>query len=409
MRICFPLPPIERYSPVSGGAIATCVMQIVRGLVDRGHQVTVLADNHGDSAYDAGDFVPIDVPLGEDLSLWRRGLSKLRYRWHRYDWPRHDVYLDAVRRGIRNAGVEPDVVVVENDLQAPAALKRAFPKSRQVLWLHNEQGTRQDDPSRLFDTVDAIVTNSDYIRRHTAQRFGLSGDRFTVVHNGVDLETFTPRAEYDSTRRPVKVLFLGRIDPNKGVDLAVDAVAALRREGLAVEMTVAGGRWFFDDPDAESDPYFVALRQKMEAAEARYLGHVPREQVPALVREQDIVCVLSRSQEPFGLVALEAMAGGCAVVASDRGGLPEACGGAARLVDVDDVPSVINAIRELVTDPELLRRAKRASVRRAAEAGWDRAAEAFDTLLRQMSQSSSSREVVDTPDRRLGAAEISTS
>ncbi len=407
MRICFPLPPIERYSPVSGGAIATCVMQIVRGLVDRGHQVTVLADNHGDSAYDAGDFVPIDVPLGEDLSLWRRGLSKLRYRWHRYDWPRHDVYLDAVRRGIRNAGVEPDVIVVENDLQAPAALKRAFPKSRQVLWLHNEQGTRHRNPKRLLDAADAIVTNSDYIRRYTAQRFWLNPDRFTVVHNGVDLESFTPRADYDSPRSPVKVLYLGRIDPNKGVDLAVDAVAALRREGLAVEMTVAGGRWFFDDPDAAGDPYFVTLQQKMETAEAQYMGHVSRKQVPALVREHDIVCVFSRSQEPFGLVALEAMASGCAVVASDRGGLPEACGGAARLVDVDDLHSVIGVVRGLVTDQSVLRQAKQASVRRAARAGWDRAAAAFEALLRQVSQSVADGGAEAAPDRRLAAAGVS--
>jgi glycosyltransferase involved in cell wall biosynthesis len=94
-----------------------------------------------------------------------------------------------------------------------------------------------------------------------------------------------------------------------------------------------------------------------------------------MVREHDIVCVLSRSEEPFGLVALEAMASGCAVIASPRGGLPEACGGAALLADPDDLPAIIDAMRKLVTDPDFLARTKRQSVERAARAPWSACAQ----------------------------------
>jgi glycosyltransferase involved in cell wall biosynthesis len=385
VRICFPLPPIERYSPTSGGAIATCVMQVARGLVHRGHEVTILADNHGDKPYDVGRFIPIRCPMGDDLSLWRRAVSKLRYRIHRYDWPRQDVYAQAVRHAIRRFDQPPHVIMIENDMHTPAMLKHTFPDTRQVLWLHNEQHTRHQHPEQLLAAVDRIVTNSDYIRRFTQERFGLTADRFSVVHNGVDLEAFTPRDNFDKPRRPVKVLALGRIDPNKGVDLAVDAVAALRAEGMPVELTVVGGRWFFENGRKLADPYFDTLRQRMKEAHADYLGHLPRERVPAVVREHDIACVLSRSQEPFGLVTLEAMASGCAVLASDRGGLPEACGGAARVVDVDHLSSVIDAMRELVQNPDRLAVAKHASLERARLADWSHTAATMENALAQAS------------------------
>ncbi len=381
MRICFPLPPIERYSPVSGGAIATCVMQVARGLIERGHEVTVLADNHGDEPYRVGRFMPIRSGIGAAVPLWRRGVSKLRYRMHRHDWPRQDIYVDAVRAAIGRLDPLPDAVVVENDLHTPRMLKRSFSKVRQVLWLHNEQHPRHPAPATLLQVVDHLVTNSDYIRRFSQRRLGVAAERFSVVHNGVDRQAFTPRDRFDAPRQPVWILALGRIDPNKGVDLAVEAVAALRAQGLPVELTVAGGRWFFAADPAHVDPFAESLQQRMDETDAHYLGHVPRAQVPALVREHDIACVLSRSQEPFGLVALEAMAGGCAVIASDRGGLPEACGGAAVVADVDRPQSVIERMRELVLDPARLAAVKRASVERAASAGWDTAAAKFEAIL----------------------------
>ncbi len=378
--MCFALPPIERYSPVSGGAIATCVMQVVRHLAARGHQVTVLADNHESEPYDVGQFVPIRCPMQRELPLWRRGVSKWRYRMHRYDWPRQDVYVDAVAGAVRRLAPSPDVMVVENDLHSPWLLKRQFPGIRQVLWLHNEHHSRDESPNRCWAAIDHIVTNSDYIRRFTHDRYGVALDRMTVVHNGVDLDAFVPREGYNKPRRPLKVLALGRIDPNKGVDLAVDAVAALRSEGEDVEMTVVGGRWFFGD-EAGSDPYFLSLKDKMNRAGATYLGHLPRKQVPAIIAQHDIACVLSRSQEPFGLVALETMACGCAVIASDRGGLPEACAGAARVVDVNRFDSVVDVLRELVQSPERLAEAKQASRQRALRADWGKAGAAMETVL----------------------------
>jgi len=382
--------PIEYYSPVSGGAISTIIMSTTRELLGRGHKVSVLTMVGEDETYDVGEVVPIRVPKRDDLHFLQRRLSSLRGRLAGWDWPYFEYYLGSVREKLARLTPAPDAVVVFNDLVSPFYIKQTLPKTEVLVWLQNEWRTRfdvrkTDKNSRMF------MTCSESIRRWTAGEHSIALDRFRAVPSGVDQEIFSPRAGFmDETEAP-RVLFLGRIDPNKGPDIAADAVAALRAEGLRLSLTVAGGLWFYGHGREMEDPFFRALKVKMDAAGAEYVGHVPRAGVPELVRAHDIVCVLSRSEEPFGLVALEAMASGCAVISSRRGGLPEACGGAAMLVDPDDFGAVKEALRRLVTDPELLKRTKWQSVERAARAPWSGCARHIEEILQGKSSDEPAR------------------
>ena len=202
-----------------------------------------------------------------------------------------------------------------------------------------------------------------------------------MVHSGVDLDAFTPKADFLDHHTPLRTLFIGRIDPNKGPDIAADAVAVLQKEGQPISMTVAGGLWFYGHGKEMDDPFFRSLKEKMDAVNANYLGYVTREKVPNVVREHDVAFVLSRSNEPFGLVSLEAMASGCAVIASNRGGLPEACGGAAMLVDPDDTDSVVKLLRKLAMDADLLKVWKQRSVSHASRASWDTVGDKLNSVL----------------------------
>jgi glycosyltransferase involved in cell wall biosynthesis len=381
MHICFLNMPIEYYSPVSGGAIATIIMQTGRELMARGHDVTVLTATNGDEQYDVGTVVSIDMPKRDDLSFIARRVSSVRRRLNQWDWPYYEYYLKSFRGALRHMRAAPDAVVVFNDLVSQKYLRRIVPESQVLVWLQNEWRTNQRDSCETVAATDRFLTCSDYIRDWTSQMHGIPLEKFAVVPSGVDLEAFAPRVEYLKAGDELRVLFIGRIDPNKGPDIAADAVAALRGEGLSVSLTVAGGLWFYGHGQEMADPYFRSLKGKMDAAGARYRGHVTRSHVPELVREHDVVCVLSRSNEPFGLVVLETMASGCAVIASDRGGLPEACGGAAMLVDPDDFGSVVSALRTLATEPETLREYKRRSVERARVASWAVCAERLESLL----------------------------
>ncbi len=383
MHICFLNTPTEYYSPVSGGAIATIIMQVSRQLIARGHRVSVLTNTNEDPVYrDAGQVVPLKIPFRNDLHFVQRRISSLRRALNEWDWPYYEYYLKAFSDAAGK--LQPDAVTLFNDLVSSKYLRRILPNARIAVWLQNEWRTNQRELCHTVESTDVFLTCSDYIRRWTATAHRISHDRFAVAHSGVDLDEFAPRLQCvngNGEQGPLRVLFIGRIDFNKGPDIAADAVAALRREGICVQLTVAGSLWWYGHGREMDDPFFRLLKGKMDAVCADYRGHVTRPAVPALIRDHDVVCVLSRSNEPFALVTLEAMASGCAVVASNRGGLPESCGGAATLVDPDDFDSVVEALRALATDRALLSAQKRKSLERARRAPWSVCAQAVEKAL----------------------------
>jgi glycosyltransferase involved in cell wall biosynthesis len=287
-----------------------------------------------------------------------------------WDWPYYQFYQASFLAALKRMNPVPEIVIVFNDLVSPQFIRAAIPGVKTVVWLQNEQETHQKNVQKALDGINRFLTCSAYIRDYTVGRYNLPQERFSVVHSGVDLDAFSPAPDFLRLHRPLRTLFIGRIDPNKGPDIAADAVAALQREGVKISFTVAGGLWFYGHGKEMENPYFRSLKEKMDAAGAQYLGYVTRPNAPEVVRQHDVVFMLSRSKEPFGLVTLEAMASGCAVVSSNRGGLPEACGGAAVLVDPDDLSAVKDALRTLAADPEALSERKQKSIARAAHASW---------------------------------------
>ena len=150
---------------------------------------------------------------------------------------------------------------------------------------------------------------------------------------------------------------------------------------LPVSVTVAGAVWFHGNEGQESDPFVRTVLGKLNSIGGRYLGHVPRAQVPELIRSHDVVCVLSRWQEPMSQVIFEGMASGCAVVISRRGGLPQAGGDAAMIVEPEDFGSVVGALRTLATRSDVLADRKRRARARACESSWDLRVDALERLF----------------------------
>lgn len=373
--------PIEYYSPVSGGAISTIIMQTASELLARGHEVTVLTPTNADPVYSVGAVVPLDARQRDQLSLPQRALSRFRNKTTAWDYAYYEYYLASFRQALKRLTPMPDAVICFNDLVSPKYIKDILPKAKILVDLQNEQGTRQADPADTIAATDTFVACSKHIRTWTQKKYGVPDSKMAVINNGIDLEAFHPRPDFLEPRSCLQVLFIGRMDRNKGPDIAADAVAVLQREGLPVHLTVAGGLWFYGHGQEMTDPFFRSLKEKMDAVGADYKGHVTRPDVPALVRSCDVSCVLSRTHDPNPLVCLESMASGCAVIGADRGGIPDAFGEAGMLVDPDDFDAVVGHLRRLATDPEALRQQKQSSVARAARATWAANADQWEQLL----------------------------
>ncbi|HSK77243.1 MAG TPA: glycosyltransferase family 4 protein [Thermoanaerobaculia bacterium] len=178
--------------------------------------------------------------------------------------------------------------------------------------------------------------------------------------------------------RTGELLFVGRLVSDKGVDLLLDALALLSREGLEPRLTVVG-----EGPEAPR------LREQAGrlgiAGRVELLGTRRDETLVEILNRHRILVVPSRYNEPFGIVALEGIACGCVVVGSRGGGLGEAIGDCGRTFPNGDAGALARELAELLRHPEAdstyRRHAARHLARHRTEAVTAATLRLFETLL----------------------------
>lgn len=189
--------------------------------------------------------------------------------------------------------------------------------------------------------VDAVVCVSEFNRRRDVEQVFLPAEKVRVVPNGIDLERF-PFVER-TTRGTATIVYAGQLIPEKGVLTLLEAVKNHNTGNApAIEVLIAGAG------AQQRDLEDYARRHGIHAT---FLGHVA--DVPALFRKADIVVIPSLWAEAFGLVVIEAMASGAAVIASDAGALPEVVADAGLRFPKGDINELARQIRLLTVDAGL--------------------------------------------------------
>jgi len=201
---------------------------------------------------------------------------------------------------------------------------------------------------------------------------GVDGDRFRPGHDGGPDAGGGPDTDGgpDTGGGAARVLSLGRLVPRKGNDTVIEAIAGVP----GAELTVAGGP---DPGQLDDDPEVARLRRVAEecgvADRVRFTGRVPHEDVPAMLKSAAVV-VSVPWYEPFGIVPVEAMACGKAVVVSAVGGHLDTVedGVTGRLVPPRDHAALAAALTQLLADSGLRRKLGTAGAARAASRySWD--------------------------------------
>ncbi len=184
---------------------------------------------------------------------------------------------------------------------------------------------------------------------HTLRQAGVGEERIVVIPNGVDLSRFKPAADPLAFRTKHRfegadriVLAVGRLSPEKGFDVLIEAFASLQTRMRDVRLVIAG-----DGPDSSQ----LRARAELSGDRIHFLGH--SEETVGLFAAADLVVAPSR-QEGQGIVPLEAMAAGRAVVASRVGGLVETIveGETGLLVPVGDATALCGTMEMLLNDPQ---------------------------------------------------------
>jgi len=228
-----------------------------------------------------------------------------------------------------------------------------------------------------------VVAVSESTRQDLISR-GFRADRVEVIENGVDAQQYVPDPSAGRFETPT-LLYLGRLKRYKRVDLIIDAVAAMRTQGVPVTFLVAGEG--DDRPRLERRARRLGLGQD----ELRFLGFATEEEKLVLF-QRAWVHVLTSSIEGWGISNLEASACGTPIVASDSPGLRDSVreGQTGFLVPHGDVDALAGRLKQLLSDPGLRERMGKAGREFALALSWDRAADRVEGAIRTAVASGSS-------------------
>jgi len=221
--------------------------------------------------------------------------------------------------------------------------------ARLVVHLHNSLMVSFPREITSSFRADRLVFCSRYLESEAKAVFPDLGPT-AVIHNGADESRFFPKRRYALTGdggTPV-ALFAGRLVPEKGAHIFVEAMWLLQARGLRAVGRVIGATGFGTSNPATA--YSRSLKRDAPA-NIEFGGYRPAEALAEEFRRADIFCSPSIWQEPFGLVNVEAMASGLPVVATRGGGVPEifAAGGAS-LVESGSAMQIAAALEKLIRD-----------------------------------------------------------
>jgi glycogen(starch) synthase len=384
------------YPPVIEGGLARHVRKLSEELVRQGVAVDVLTRGADASANGPG-------PVVEE----RGGVTV--YRVREPDWPRDlDRFVAWVQRMNEDMLLAGEQLAEERNYDlvhghdwlvahACAALADRlgvpFLTTIHATEHGRHQGWVQDQPQSHIHAVerwmtqraDSVITCSHYMRGHVADIFDIDEGRITVIPNGIDPRDLRPVDDLQTLRREFAqpherlVLLVGRLVYEKGFQLALDALPGVIERVGDVRFLVAGS--------GTHEAELKAQAQRLGLTEEGvFLGWIGDDALHSLYRIADL-CVVPSIYEPFGLVALEAMASGCPCIVADTGGLREVVPSGERVglrFNGGDAEHLGVMIERLLVDRELRERLVAEASEHVLSFDWSDVAQRTRGIYRQL-------------------------
>ncbi|MFN3007289.1 glycosyltransferase family 4 protein [Mycolicibacterium wolinskyi] len=369
------------YPPVVVGGLGRHVHHLATALAADGHEVVVLSrrpSGTDPSTHPSTDEVsegvrvvaaaqdPHEFEFGTDMMAWTLAMGHAMVRTGL-----------AVRDRSGNPWL-PDVVHAHDWLVAhPAIALAEFFDVPLVSTIHATEAGRHSGwvsgpisrqvhavESWLVRESDSLITCSASMNDEITELFGPDLAEIRVIRNGIDAELW-PFARRKPRQGPAQLLYVGRLEYEKGVHDAIAALPRIRRAHPGTTLTIAG--------DGTQQQWLIEQARKNKVVKAtRFVGRLGHDDLVRALQEAD-AAVLPSHYEPFGIVALEAAATGTPLVTSNVGGLGEAVidGQTGMSFAPRDVAGLAAAVRAVLDDPDAAqRRAVAARERLTADFDW---------------------------------------
>ena len=233
---------------------------------------------------------------------------------------------------------------------------------------------------RIWRRASLLVACSEGLRER-ALRF-LPDVSIDVIPNGVDLERFYP-AEAGARREMLRLLTVGRLSVTKRVDMLINAVEILRKEGVKAQLTIVGS-------GALEQQLRQSISQKGLGEVIEMTGRVDAEEMPRLYRQSDVL-VSATMQEGMSNAMLEAMASGLPIVTTRCEGVEELVADNGIVVEGAGGEVIAGAVKKIAQDREGYRRMSEAARNRANSFTWSSVADRYIRHYRQIVQNKQGR------------------
>jgi glycogen synthase len=370
------------YPPVVIGGLGRHVYQLATALATAGHEVVVLSrkpTNTDPRSHPSTDDIsegvrvvaaaqdPHEFAFGTDMMAWTLAMG-------------HSM----VRVGLAIRDWRPDVVHAHDWLVAhPAIALAEFYDVPLVSTIHATEAGRHSGwvagaisrqvhavESWLVRDSDSLIACSHSMSDEITELFGPGLSEATVIPNGIDTEGW-PFARRQPRSGPAELLFVGRLEYEKGVHDAIAALSRIRRTHPGTTLTIAG--------EGTQRDWLIEQARKHKVLKAtNFVGLVDHSSLLHLLHRAD-AAILPSHYEPFGIVALEAAAAGAPLVTSNVGGLGEAVihGVTGLSYPPRDIPALAAAVRTALDDPAAAQQhALAARKRLTSDFAWSTVAEA---------------------------------
>lgn len=237
---------------------------------------------------------------------------------------------------------------------------------------------------RTFRQADGVIFMTGISQSLIERRVGFSPRQSRVIHHGTNPRFFRqlrkprPQSEY-SPDAPFRLLYLSILEPYKHQDTVVDAVGSLLRKGIPLALDLVG-------PGSATDQKaIVGQMRQWDPGQGfmRYHGMIPYQELESVYENADAF-IFASSCETFGIILLEAMAGGLPVLCSHRSSMPEVVGNAAIYFDPLSAASLAAAIQRLWDDKGLRSSLAFQAQQQVKKFSWEKCAQETFGFVREV-------------------------
>lgn len=363
---------VSPYSWDALGGVQIHIRQLTKHLQKRGHEVLVLA--------------PGDTPG------WQEGACIVgrTFDIHTNGSVARLAFAPSTMKALEDAmnDFAPDVVHVHEPFALSVGLKAVWSSPAPVVATFHSYFARETLQGRLYSAAAPLLRPTwkllarrlavSQAARHSAKG-RLGKGNVTIVPNGVDVERFARAAPAAGLPPGRKLLFVGRLEPRKGLPFAMEAFAQLAPRYPDLQFLVVG-----DGPERDAiDLLPLSLRKRVHM-----LGNVSDDALPTYHRASDIFVAPATGGESFGIVLVEAMAAGLPIVASNIVGYREVArdGRESLLVKPADPQALATGISRLLDHPEECARLGANGSQRALDFAWERIVDELETVYAELAE-----------------------